>query len=167
VWLDEQEMQTWRAFLHASIRVIDQLDAELVEQHELTLADYELLATLSEQPDGRLRMADLAAQALVSKSRLSYRVDRLQERGLVIRQPDAADLRGTFAVLTAAGRRLVNQAAVTHVTGVRTHLLNALAPREQACVTRGLGAVLYRLDGCDGGGRDTRSQRASESRRKA
>jgi DNA-binding MarR family transcriptional regulator len=154
-WLDEQDMQTWRAFLHASIRVIDHLDAELVEHHELTLADYELVTTLSEQPGGRLRMADLAARALVSKSRLSYRVDRLEERGLVMRQPDSADLRGTFAVLTPAGRRLVIKAAVTHVAGVRTHLLDALAPREQACVTRGLGDVLRNLDGCVDDGRDS------------
>jgi DNA-binding MarR family transcriptional regulator len=145
-WLSTREMEAWRAFLHAGIRVLDVLDDELAEQHQLTLADYEVISTLSEQPKGRLRMADLAARALVSRSCLSYRIDGLEARGLVTRQTDPTDRRGTFAVLTAAGRRLVERAAATHVAGVRRHFLDPLATSEQTCLARGLGAVLDRLD---------------------
>jgi len=145
-WLNAREMDAWRSFLHASIRVLDMLDTELVRSHQLTLADYELLSELSEQPEGRLRMAELAARALVSKTRLSYRVDRLEERRLIIRSSDPTDGRGTFACLTAAGRRLVIQVAPTHVAGVRRHLLDPLGAREQACIARALKAVLAQLD---------------------
>src|SRR5690606_32684985 len=107
----------------------------------LTLADYEILAHLSEAPDDRLRMSELADAALVSRSRLTHRVDRLAARGLVAREACPTDKRGTFAVLTPAGRSTIVATAPTHVEGVRRYLVNRLDPDLLTAVGEGLGQV--------------------------
>ncbi len=75
-------MQAWQAFLRASIRLMERLDADL-EPHGISLADYEILVNLSGEPAGELRMTELAARTLVSRSGLTRRLDRLVESGLV------------------------------------------------------------------------------------
>lgn len=124
-WLDEAEMQAWKAFLRASIRLMERLDAELAG-YGISLADYEILVHLSEEPGGELRMTELAARTLVSRSGLTRRLDRLVEAGLVVRRTCPTDRRGVLAVLTAAGRRRLEDAAPTHVGGVRRHFLSQL-----------------------------------------
>jgi DNA-binding MarR family transcriptional regulator len=91
----------------------------------LTLADYEVLVHLSEAPDQQLRMAELADLALMSRSRLTYRVDRLVRKGLVDRRPCETDRRGAFAVITAEGQDLLRRAAPIHVLGVRKYLFSS------------------------------------------
>src|SRR5258705_9595670 len=95
-WLTPEEQQAWRAFVRGSALLLDRLDSQLVEAHGLTLADYEILAWLSESPRGGLRMSDLADRALVSRSRLTYRVDRLVAEGLIERRPCPSDRRGSL-----------------------------------------------------------------------
>jgi hypothetical protein len=64
--LDEREMQAWLSFVHAHARVIRRLEAEMEAEQGLSLPAYEVLARLSEAPDGRLRMTDLASAASAS-----------------------------------------------------------------------------------------------------
>jgi|SRR5438552_1360931 len=123
-WLNEEEQQAWRAFLRAGVLLLERLDAELEEAHGISLPDYEVLADLSEAPGERLRMRELAERALVSRSRLTHAVDRLQQAGMVTRERCPGDRRGVYAVLTPAGRRLLEQAAPTHVEGVRRYLID-------------------------------------------
>ena len=75
-------MRTWLAWVQSSLLLRDRLDAELVAEHDLSLAEYEVLAFVSQAPAGRLRMAELAATTIVSRSRLTHLVDRLVRRGL-------------------------------------------------------------------------------------
>lgn len=140
-WLDRDEQRAWRSFLEAQQRLTDRLDRELRDAHDLGLDDYEVLVFLSESDDGRLRMSELAEQLLHSRSRLTYRIDRLVRSGLVRREQCPEDKRGTFAVLTDAGATLLQEAAPVHVTGVRTHLLDAMSPAELAQ----LGEVMERV----------------------
>jgi len=77
-------MEAWQAFLRASIRLMERLDAEL-EMHGLSLADYEILVHLSAEPAGELRMTELAARTLVSRSGLTRRLDRLVSSGAYAR----------------------------------------------------------------------------------
>ncbi|MEO1060448.1 MAG: MarR family transcriptional regulator [Actinomycetota bacterium] len=140
-WLDRDEQWAWRSFLEAQQRLTDRLDRELRDAHGLGLDDYEVLVFLSESDDGRLRMSELAEQLLHSRSRLTYRIDRLVRSGLVRREQCPEDKRGTFAVLTDAGAALLQEAAPVHVTGVRTHLLDAMSPAEFAQ----LGEVMERV----------------------
>lgn len=127
-WLDPDEQLAWRRTIAASILLVDALDRDLRTHHDLTLADYEILVHLSEAEDQHLRMAELANAALVSRSRLTHRINRLEQRGLVAREACPTDKRGTYAVLTASGRTLLEQAAPTHVQSVRDHLVDRLAP---------------------------------------
>ena len=140
-WLDDVEMRTWLAWVRSSLRMRDQLEAELVAEHDLSLPEYEVLAFVSQATKGRLRMTELAATTIVSRSRLTHLVDRLVRRGLLVRQQCPSDRRGWFAVLTPAGRMLLRKAAKTHVRGVRQYLIDVLTPEEVAA----LAPVLERV----------------------
>jgi DNA-binding MarR family transcriptional regulator len=145
-WLDDVEMRTWLAWVQSSLLLRDRLEAELVAEHDLSLPEYEVLAFVSQAPAGRLRMTELAATTIVSRSRLTHLVDRLVRRGFLVRQQCPSDRRGWFAVLTPAGRRLLRKAARTHVRGVRQYLIDVLTPDEVAA----LGPVLERVVGAIG-----------------
>src|SRR3954468_15956785 len=145
-WLDDEEQRAWRTLLRHQVYVIDRLDSELVAGHGLALADYEILVQLSEAPERRLRMAELADSALVSRSRLTHRVDRLVADELVERQPCPTDRRGTFAVLTDAGLKLLEQAARTHVAGVRRYVIDPMRPATRQALVADLGPVLADLE---------------------
>jgi DNA-binding MarR family transcriptional regulator len=144
-WLDADEQVTWRMWLRHSMLLFDRLDAELRREHRIGLADYEILVQLSEAPDHSLRMNELADQALVSRSRLTHRVDRLVEAGLVERQPCPTDRRGLFAVLSPAGMALLQAAAPTHVAGVRRYAIDPLSTATQVALTDELAAPLADL----------------------
>ena len=144
-WLDEREQRAWRGTIAGSILLVDQLDRDLRTAHDLTLADYEILVHLSEADEDRLRMSELADAALVSRSRLTHRINRLGARGLVEREACPTDKRGTYAVLTAAGRTLLETAAPTHVDSVRRHLVDHLEPDELDVLGQVLGRVAEKL----------------------
>lgn len=129
-WLDDDEQAAWRHFLDVQVRLGDRLDRELRAAHDLGLDDYEVLVHLSEQPDHRLRMSELADKVVHSRSRLTYRVDRLVAAGDVLREQCPEDKRGTFAVITAAGLERLATAAPTHVDGVRRHLTDRMTRDE-------------------------------------
>jgi DNA-binding MarR family transcriptional regulator len=133
-WLNEEQQMNWRAWLSASQLLNDQLSRELQEKHGLTIADYEILVRLSEAPDRRLRMSDLAQQTLSSRSRLSHQIDRMEKAGLVERQLCADDRRGSFAVLTQQGWASLVEAAPDHVESVRMHLVDQLSDEEFAAL---------------------------------
>ncbi len=148
-WLDDRQQEAWRAYVTATGRLQERLDAELVAAHGLSLAEYETLAFLSEAPGGRLRMSDLAAAVLTSKSRLTHRVDALESAGLVQRERCSADRRGRYAVLTPAGRTRLEEAAPTHVEGVRRYLVDALSERQLTAMKTGLCTVIAALECAD------------------
>ncbi len=140
-WLDEVEMEAWQAFLRASIRLMERLDTELAG-HGVSLADYEILVHLSGETTGELRMTELAARTLVSRSGLTRRLDRLVDAGLVERRSCPTDRRGVYAVLTPDGRRRLEQAAPTHVEGVRRHFLSQVQGQDLQTFTETLNAVV-------------------------
>lgn len=119
-------MRAWRGLLAATARLVSRLDADLQEVQRLSVADYGVLATLSEVPEARLRMTELAERMALSPSGLTRRVDSLVRAGLVQRVQCPEDRRGTFAALTAEGRHRLQAAAPDHVAQVRRHLLDRL-----------------------------------------
>src|SRR5687767_3327298 len=98
--LSSAELTAWRTFLRAHAQVTRRLEADLVAEHDLSLPTYDVLVQLSEAPDRRLRMTELAERVLLSRSGLTRLVDRLEREGLVHRQACPSDARGTHAVLT-------------------------------------------------------------------
>ncbi len=129
-WLSEGEQQSWRAWLDMSRLLPDRLSRDLNSEHGLSIADYEILVQLSENPDQRIRMSELADRTLSSRSRLTHQCDRLTKRGLMTREPCADDGRGSWAVLTQEGWEKIVTAAPDHVESVREHLVDLLTTSE-------------------------------------
>jgi DNA-binding MarR family transcriptional regulator len=133
-WLSAEEQQAWRATVHLSQLLMRQLDRDL-NAHGLNAHDYEILVELSEAPDTRLRMTELADATSQSRSRLSHQISRMESRGLVRRDNCEGDKRGTFAVLTDEGVAAIRRVAPDHVEHVRRHFIDRLTPRQLEEVT--------------------------------
>lgn len=122
-WLTAREQRLWRAHLEVSKLLDYQLSREL-QQHDLAINDYEILVVLSESPQRRMRMTDLATATLQSKSRLSHQITRMEKAGLVLRQECPGDRRGLFAHLTDKGWDAMQRIAPDHVRSVREHFID-------------------------------------------
>ena len=140
-WLDVEQQKVWRAYLLGSALLAERLDADLRE-FGLDLGEYEILVTLSEAPDRRVRMSELAEAVHQSRSRLTHTVSRMENAGLVDRASCPTDRRGVWAHLSDEGFRLLEVAAPTHVEAVRRHFVEAMTPEDYAAVGRGFSAVL-------------------------
>ena len=134
-WLNPREMKAWRSYIIASRRLLDALDLDLAS-HDLSMADYEVLALLSEAPDRRMRMTELADLAMVSKSRLSHRMKVMEKIGWVKRQACDSDKRGSWAVMTDKGWKAIVKAAPDHVASVRNRLIDHLTVKDQEDVSK-------------------------------
>lgn len=134
-WLTSEQQVAWRAYLLGTARLMAKLDEDL-RQFGLGINDYEILVRLSEAPDHRLRMADLADRLHQSRSRLTHTVGRLEAAELVRRTSCKSDKRGVWAELTEAGLNLLEQAAPYHVEGVRENLVDLVSPEDFAAVGR-------------------------------
>jgi DNA-binding MarR family transcriptional regulator len=139
--LSELELRAWRGMLRTHATLTKALDAELEAEHGLPLTSYEVLLHLADAEDQRMRMSDLAATVILSRSGLTRLVDRLEREGLIERQSCPSDARGSFASLTPAGRRKLAAARATHLAGVRSMFLDHFTPEEQEV----LGAAWERL----------------------
>ena len=141
-WLNEDEMRLWRAFLEAGSRVLQQVEADMKTDADLTFDDYEVLVHLSETPGRRLRMAELSERLLHSRSRLTQRIDRMTKRGLIEREKCPDDGRGTFAVLTDVGFEVISSAAPRHVLSVRRTLIDIVSPGDIAQLADRLESIV-------------------------
>jgi DNA-binding MarR family transcriptional regulator len=146
----EPGMVAWRSFLQAHAAIIRRLDAELDADQAVSLADFDVLAQLARAPGHRLRMSELADRALLSRSGMTRRVDRLESAGMVSREGCASDRRGAFAVLTTIGMQQLREARPTHVRGIDRHFLDLLAPEELSCISTVMGRLAARATGATG-----------------
>jgi DNA-binding MarR family transcriptional regulator len=140
-WLTDAQQRSWRAFLGGVTVLMDRLDRDLRSEHGLSFSEYEILVRLSEAPNSTMRMAELADQVSLSRSRLTHTVTRMEADGLLRRERCDEDGRGVQAVLTERGMRLLEQAADTHVRGVQAHLIAHASDRELGII----GAVMERV----------------------
>jgi DNA-binding MarR family transcriptional regulator len=128
--LSSPELAAWRGFLRAHAALVKHLDAELDAAHGLPLSSYEVLITLAEAPEHKLRMADLADRTLLSRSGMTRLVDRLQREGLLERTRCECDARGAFAELTAKGLETLARVRPAHLAGVRERFVSKLSEDE-------------------------------------
>ena len=140
--LTTAELAAWRTFLRAHATVLRRLEAELMAEHDLPLASYDVLVQLSEAPDRRLRMTELADRVLLSRSGLTRLADRLARDGLLQREACPSDARGTLAVLTDAGLQRLRAAWPTHRRGVAEHVTGRLSPDEVVRLAELLGKLV-------------------------
>jgi len=121
--LSSTELAAWRGLLRTHAALVRDLDAELQAQHDLSLHEYEVLLTLADAAEGRMRMSELATAVVLSQSGLTRLVDRLVRDGSVARVRCEGDRRGLNAELTDAGRRRYLEARTSHLSGVRSRFL--------------------------------------------
>ncbi|MEV5361152.1 MarR family transcriptional regulator, partial [Micrococcus luteus] len=124
-WLTPREKEAWTGLVSLMLLLPGKLEAPL-RQVDLTLFEYLVLSHVSEAPQRRIRMSELAFLANGSLSRLSNVVKRFEQRGWMTRSSDPDDGRYTLAHLTEAGYRLVVRAAPIHMTAVRELVLDPL-----------------------------------------
>ncbi|QRP49200.1 MarR family winged helix-turn-helix transcriptional regulator [Amycolatopsis sp. FDAARGOS 1241] len=129
-WLTDEEQQVWRDFSEAAAMLQAHLEAQLQHDSGMPHTYYEVLVSLSEAEDRRLRMSDLADARRSSRSRLSHAVARLEAKGWVRRESCPTDKRGAWAVLTDAGFAALQEAAPGHVEAVRESLFDPLTPQQ-------------------------------------
>jgi DNA-binding MarR family transcriptional regulator len=126
-WLTSGEQVVWRDFLDVTRLLMERLNRQLVEDSGMTLAEYEVLVRVSEAPERRLRMSELADLVVNSRSRLTHTVRRLEDRGWVTREDCAEDRRGILCVLLDEGYAVLEAAAPGHVEAVRSIIFDPLS----------------------------------------
>lgn len=145
-WLSDDEQRAWRGLVQMTSRLDARLNRELQQTSGLSLADYDVLVLLTEAPDGRRRVFELAEDLQWEQSRLSHHLGRMQRRGLVAREECATDRRGAFVVLADAGREAIVKAAPGHADTVRRLVFDGLSGEQVGMLESFVSRVLSRLD---------------------
>ena len=140
--LDNLQSSVWRLFLTAHARLLERIELRLAQADLPPLDWYDVLFTLKEAPDYRLRLSDLAEKVLLSRSNLTRLVDRLEKAGLLRRDACPSDRRGTFAVLTEAGLAMQQQIWVVYADAIADYFACYLQDEEEI---KTLQRVLSRL----------------------
>ena len=135
-WLNADEKEAWNGLASLMLLLPGRLEAPLQQESGLSLFDYLVLSHVSEAPDRRIRMSELAHLANGSLSRLSNVVKRFEQRGWVVRSPDPDDGRYTVTSLTDEGFEVVQAAAPTHLRTVREFVLDPLTAADLQALTR-------------------------------
>jgi DNA-binding MarR family transcriptional regulator len=135
-FLDRDEWESWGALLMLHHTVLQELDGELRRQHGLPVTEFEVLITLFNAPERRLRMTQLAERVLLSPAGTTHLVTRLERDRLVRREVDPADGRKWFAVLTDDGDRALQAARPTHNDVLRRTLFAAATPTDRRTLRR-------------------------------
>lgn len=144
-WLSPAQQRVWRDYLAATAKISERLEARL-RPFGLDLSEYEILVSLSESPDHRMRMSDLAAAVNQSRSRLTHTISRMERAGLVHRANCPVDKRGVNAELTPAGFALIERTAPDHVLAVREVLIDVVSDDEFHALGAVMRKVLENLD---------------------
>jgi DNA-binding MarR family transcriptional regulator len=139
---DQDDITAWRLLLLAENAVLRAIEADLERAGCIPLTWYDVILELNAAKDRRLRMQELAAQTVLSRTRISRLVDDLAAEGYVSRAPDPADGRASFAVLTASGRAALRKAAPIYLAGIRRHFTDHLNPTERGRLVRSLAKVI-------------------------
>ncbi|MDX6513045.1 MAG: hypothetical protein QOE36_2549 [Gaiellaceae bacterium] len=133
-------LEAWSSLLRAHATLMRRLEVDLAQATGLALADFDVLAQLA-NAGGELRMTDLAARALISRSGMTRRVTRLVEEGLVRRANADSDLRGVVVALTEAGVARLTETAPVHLRGVSELFVAQLDDQELAVLKKALDKV--------------------------
>lgn len=143
VWLTEDEQRVWRDYMAMTGGLKAAMNRQLQRDHGLSLADYDVLVALDEQPG--CRISDLGRRLGWEQSRLSHQLTRMRARGLVTRRGDGDDRRAASVGLTPEGEAALESAAPQHAELVRELVFDGLSRSDLAALARWTSRVLTRL----------------------
>jgi DNA-binding MarR family transcriptional regulator len=139
--LDQGHAAAWRALITANALVLEKIERALAGASLPPLGWYDVLLELSGAPDGRLRMHELARAVVLSRSGLTRLVDRLEGAGLLGREPDPADRRGSYAAITEEGRTMLRRMWPVYAAGIAEYFGRHLTDEEARVIASALGRV--------------------------
>jgi DNA-binding MarR family transcriptional regulator len=143
VWLSADEQRVWRNYLAMTARLQQAMSRQLQADCGLSLADYDVLVALSEQPG--CRIAELGERLGWEQSRLSHQLSRMRARGLVARRGAADDRRAATVHLTDDGRAALTSSAPGHAELVRATVFDGLPAAQLRALDGWTSEVLARL----------------------
>ena len=136
-FLTGTEFDAWHGCLTFMTGAMAALDRALGAAHGISLKEFDVLITLFNAPNGRLRMTALAESVVLTASGLTQLVTRLELRGLIARDVDEGDRRSFLTTLTAAGHRRLRESRPTHNEVIRSRLTRPLSENQ----LKQLGAI--------------------------
>ncbi len=145
VWLSEAQQRVWRQWLAAHNELNAAIGRQLSQDSGMSIADFQVLVRLTESPEGRVRIVELADTMQWERSRLSHHLTRMEKRDLIVRRDCSADRRGAFAEVTEPGRRLIEHAAPGHAALVRSVFFDDVRSEDLAAIERVTGSVLAKV----------------------
>jgi DNA-binding MarR family transcriptional regulator len=143
---DRDGFAIFLALVHTHERLLSTLERETQAADHLSLSNYEALATLCHAAEGRLRMQDLAAAVVTSKSGATRTVASLEAQGYVERVIPPENRRVTYAVVTDAGRAAWRNAAPGFFARVHEHFGRHLDPGDAELLWKLLHRISTGLD---------------------
>jgi DNA-binding MarR family transcriptional regulator len=141
-WREDEFIGAWAGLLRLHAELVPVIDSELQQRAEVPLAWYDVLLELSAAPERRMRMSDLGASVVLSRTRVSRIVDELVGEGYVTRVPNPEDGRSAFAALTPDGYRVFRHAAPVYLDVIRAHLSGRLSSSDARQLRRLLEKAL-------------------------
>lgn len=141
------ELRIWREFIETVEALTWRLSSRLQSESALSPGDYQVLLALSEADERRMRPSELAAVIGWERSRLSHHLGRMEKRGLISRDPCAADGRGAEVVLASHGSDCFRRATIPHLRAVRELFVDALSPQQLAAADDIASTLRRHLDG--------------------
>lgn len=144
-WLDSDEMAAWRSFIETSGDLLRAIERDL-QPYDMDRGDYQLLAMLSEAPEQRLRMCDLAETLRLTRGGLTRRMEGVVRKKLVVRVQSTEDRREAFAQLTPKGMQLLRKVAPVHLRSVRRWMIDLMTPAETRAFASAFAKISEGLD---------------------
>ncbi len=111
------------------------------EEHGLSAVEFEVLTRLARSPENQLRMTDLAAQTSLSTSGVTRVVDRMERDGLLCRRACPSDRRSSYACVTVAGLKRLDETLPGHLRIIEQWFTGQLEPAALRALLDGLRQV--------------------------
>lgn len=131
----------WGALLQVHAALVPALDKEVQRQTGLPLSWYDVLLELATEPEGRLRIGDLAERVVLSRSRVSRLVDELASRGLITKEEHPGDRRSAYAAITKVGLAEFRATAPVYVRAIECQFASNLTDEDLALLGRVLNKI--------------------------
>lgn len=139
---DPDRVAAWRAVLLAQSRAVRAIERDMAAAGAISLGWYDVLLEVNAGRDRQLRMQELAARAVLSRTRVSRIVGELESVGYVERRADPDDGRASLVVLTAVGREALRRAAPLYLDGIERHFNRYLSAAAQRSIATHLQRVI-------------------------
>ena len=144
---NRSQQVAWRIFLNAHALITKRVDAALLGEGCISYETYDVLITLSEAPDYRLRMSELAGATFFSNSGISRRVGRLEKECYLRREGCELDGRVFYAILTEEGKAALHRAWPVYEKVIEEEFAKAMSAVEARELSRILKSVVTKIDG--------------------